>query len=112
VLNSFEYLIIKFLFKIAINHCVQFDSNFQFLNSEFDPTIEVSALVVDMLKLKMIDLLVETKVSVLRIPEIPLWTFSFPCLLLEMSRITCVQINASVRTSTFPLSFMSVTNGF
>lgn len=67
---------------------------------------------VDVLKLKMIDLLVETKVSVLRIPEIPLWTFSFSCLLLEMSRITCVQINVSAKTSTLPLSFMSVTNGF
>lgn len=67
---------------------------------------------VNMLKLKMIDLLVETKVSVLRSPEIPLWTFSFSCLLLEMSRITCAQINVSVKTSTFPLGFMSVTNGF
>ncbi len=60
----------------------------------------------------MKDLLVETKVSVLHIREIPLWTFSVCCLLLEMSRMTCVQMNVSERTSTFPLSFMSVTNGF
>lgn len=52
--------------------------------------------------LKMIDLLDETMVSVFRVPEIPLWTFSFSCLLLEMSRITRVQINVPVKTSTFP----------